>query len=110
MTSKIIPTKSIGYGWRSSRLFIVAVISLTMFADTFLFSFVIPILPDILEDRLQQSPSHTQLLTSILLTLNALISILIAPFTGHLANGSRSNNQWMVISWVANAIGTAITA
>ncbi|PYI32032.1 MFS general substrate transporter, partial [Aspergillus indologenus CBS 114.80] len=67
-------------------------------------------LPDILQDRLQQSPSHTQLLTSILLSLNALISILIAPFTGHLADGSRSKNQWMVISWVTNAIGTAITA
>ncbi|PYI23162.1 MFS general substrate transporter [Aspergillus violaceofuscus CBS 115571] len=110
MASKIIPTKPIGYGWRSSRLFILAVISLAMFADTFLFSFIIPILPDILQDRLQQSSSHTQLLTSILLSLNALISILIAPFTGHLADGSRSKNQWMVISWVTNAIGTAITA
>ncbi|RAH65258.1 MFS general substrate transporter [Aspergillus aculeatinus CBS 121060] len=110
MTSKIIPAKPIGYGWRSSRLFIVAVISLAMFADTFLFSFIIPILPDILQDRLQQPPSHTQLLTSILLSLNALVSILIAPFTGHLADGSKSKNQWMVISWVTNAVGTAITA
>ncbi|OJK04315.1 hypothetical protein ASPACDRAFT_48877 [Aspergillus aculeatus ATCC 16872] len=110
MTSKIIPAKPIGYEWRSSRLFIVAVISLAMFADTFLFSFIIPILPDILQGRLQQPPSHTQLLTSILLSLNALVSILIAPFTGHLADGSKSKNQWMVISWVTNAVGTAITA
>ncbi|RAK76885.1 MFS general substrate transporter [Aspergillus fijiensis CBS 313.89] len=110
MTSKIIPAKPIGYRWRSSRLFIVAVISLAMFADTFLFSFIIPILPDILQDRLQKPPSHTQLLTSILLSLNALVSILIAPFTGHLADGSKSKNQWMVISWVTNAVGTAITA
>ncbi|RAL15796.1 MFS general substrate transporter, partial [Aspergillus homomorphus CBS 101889] len=67
-------------------------------------------LPDILQDRLHQSPSHTQVLTSILLSLNALVSIAIAPFTGHLADGSKSKNQWMVLSWVTNAVGAVITA
>ncbi|KAL4959266.1 MFS general substrate transporter [Aspergillus stella-maris] len=99
-----------GYAWRSSRIFIVAVISMAMFTDQFLFSFIIPILPVILRDRLQVNSSHTQFLTSVVLSLNALVSIAVAPFTGYLADRVKWKNGLMLWSCAVNVVGTALTA
>ncbi|KAL4957078.1 MFS general substrate transporter [Aspergillus filifer] len=99
-----------GYAWRSSRIFIVAVISMAMFTDQFLFSFIIPILPVILRDRLQVNSSHTQFLISVVLSLNALVSIVVAPFTGYLADRVQWKNGLMLWTCAVNVIGTALTA
>ncbi|KAL4789293.1 MFS general substrate transporter [Aspergillus venezuelensis] len=99
-----------GGTWRSSRIFVVAVISMAMFTDQFLFSFIIPILPVILRDRLQVNSSHTQFLTSVVLSLNALVSIAIAPFTGNLADRVGWKNGLMLWSCAVNVVGTALTA
>ncbi|PLB54017.1 MFS general substrate transporter [Aspergillus steynii IBT 23096] len=102
--------KSYGHDWRSSKLFIITVTSFGLFTDMFLFSFIIPILPTILEDRLHQAHSQTQFLTSLALSMNALVSIVIAPITARVADNSPRKNLFMVFSWVLNAIGTVITA
>ncbi|KAL4936813.1 hypothetical protein BDV06DRAFT_216375 [Aspergillus oleicola] len=99
-----------GYAWRSSRIFIMTVISMAMFTDQFLFSFIIPVLPVILRDRLQLNSSHTQFLTSVVLSLNALVSIAIAPITGYLADKVQWKNSLMLWSCAVNAVGTALTA
>lgn len=117
--------------WRSSRAFIITVLSIAMFSgkrtfpciriphhhrlisdpflDTFLFSFIIPILPVVLEDRLQSPPAQTQRLTSVLLSMNALISILLAPVVGYFADKVSFRNGLLILAWVVNIVGTAIT-
>lgn len=78
--------------------------------DMFLFSFIIPILPDLLEKRLHQAHSRTQFLTSIVLAMNALVSILIAPLTAWVADHSPRKSEFMLFSWGLNGIGTVISA
>ncbi|KAI9373909.1 major facilitator superfamily domain-containing protein [Aspergillus egyptiacus] len=102
--------KPVGYGWRSSRLFIVVVVSIAMCTDTFLFSFIVPILPAPLRYRLRVAPSHIQFTTSIVLSMNALVSIAIAPFTGYLADRISKKNSIMLCSYLVNMIGTVLTA
>ncbi|KAL3480190.1 major facilitator superfamily domain-containing protein [Aspergillus californicus] len=104
------PEKPPGYAWRSSRLFIVIVLSIAMFTDYFLFSFIIPIMPDILQGRLRVSQSHTQLFTSIILSMNAIVSIAIAPLIGYLADRVKWKNNLMITSYLMNMVGTAVTA
>ncbi|KAL3470484.1 MFS general substrate transporter [Aspergillus californicus] len=96
--------------WRSSRLFIVTVISIAMFSETFLFSFIIPILPSMLHDRLQIPTSNIQFVTSVILSMNALISIVLAPFIGPLSDKWDRKNGLMIWSWIINMVGTFITA
>lgn len=78
--------------------------------DTCLFSFIIPILPAILNGRLRVPPSLVQFLTSAVLSMNALVSIVIVPITGYLADKVYWKNSLMISCWVVNILGTAITA
>jgi MFS family permease len=78
--------------------------------DTFLFSFVVPILPEMLEERIGTNPEDTQILTSIILSMNALVSIGIAPFIAHLADKTSAKNRLLTVSWAINAIGTLLNA
>ncbi|KAJ5519854.1 MFS general substrate transporter [Penicillium fimorum] len=93
-----------GYRWRSSKLFIVMDTT-----DTFLFSFIVPILPAILEGRIRLAQSQTQFFTSVILSMNALVSIALALFIGYLADRVSSKNNLMILSWVINIVGTVVT-
>ncbi|KAL4932875.1 MFS general substrate transporter [Aspergillus undulatus] len=99
-----------GYAWRSSKLFIIIVVSIAMFTDNFLFSFIIPILPDILEGRLRIAPTHTQLFTSIILSMNAIVSIATAPLIGYLSDRVKWKSSLMLSAYAINMVGTAVTA
>ncbi|KAL4799555.1 MFS general substrate transporter [Aspergillus venezuelensis] len=99
-----------GYSWRTSKLFITIVISIAMFTDYFLFSFIIPILPEILEDRLQVRPRRTQLFTSIILSMNAIVSIFIAPPVGSLSDRVKCKSRLMLLAYVVDVVGTGVTA
>ncbi|KAL4987930.1 MFS general substrate transporter [Aspergillus falconensis] len=99
-----------GMSWRSSKPFIVTVIAIAMFTDSFLFSFIVPIMPDILEDRLHIPRSNIQFLTSIILSMNALLTIVIAPFTGSLSDKASRKNTLMIWSYAVNTLGTVVTA
>ncbi|KAL5341193.1 major facilitator superfamily domain-containing protein [Aspergillus crustosus] len=104
------PQQPPGTAWRSSKLFIVLAISIAMFTDYFLFSFIIPVLPEILKDRLRIAPSHTQLVTSIVLSMNALVSIAIAPAVGYISDRVKWKNNLMLSGYLVDIVGTAITA
>ncbi|KAL3460944.1 MFS general substrate transporter [Aspergillus heterothallicus] len=99
-----------GHSWRSSKLLMITAISIAMLTDTFLFSFIIPILPEILEGRLQVSPTHTQLLTSTILSMNAIVSIVIAPLIAYLSDRTRRKNTLMLLAYLLHLVGTAVTA
>ncbi|KAL4885412.1 MFS general substrate transporter [Aspergillus karnatakaensis] len=100
----------LGYLWRSSKLFIVAAVSMAMFSDSFLFSYIIPIFPALLHDRLQIPDSRAQFVISAVLSMNALVSIPLAPVTGYLSDRISSKNDVMIGSYIINLVGTAITA
>ncbi|RAK72524.1 MFS general substrate transporter [Aspergillus fijiensis CBS 313.89] len=104
------PSKPFGHRWRSSRLYIIVIVSVALFSDNFLFTFIIPILPEILESRLQQPAARIQALTSIILSMNALVSIILAPVTGYVADKLSSRNWLLIAAWVVNMFGTAVTA
>ncbi|KAL4904294.1 major facilitator superfamily domain-containing protein [Aspergillus multicolor] len=100
-----------GLSWRSSKAFIVASIALhNEDINSFLFSFIVPIMPDILEDRLHVAPSRIQMFTSIILSMNALLTIVIAPYTGHLSDQVARKNTLMLWSYAVNVVGTVVTA
>ncbi|RAH71384.1 MFS general substrate transporter [Aspergillus aculeatinus CBS 121060] len=129
------PSKPFGHRWRSSGLYIIAIVSVALFSgwsnspetsrtigffqgilttgdstDNFLFTFIIPILPEILESRLQQPAARIQALTSIILAMNALVSIILAPVTGYVADKLSSRNGLLIAAWGVNMLGTVVTA
>ncbi|KAL4760366.1 major facilitator superfamily domain-containing protein [Aspergillus foveolatus] len=67
-------------------------------------------MPDILEDRLRMPHSNIQFLTSIILSMNAILTILIAPFTGCLSDKVARKNTLMLWSYAVNTLGTIFTA
>ncbi|KAL4736650.1 major facilitator superfamily domain-containing protein [Aspergillus similis] len=67
-------------------------------------------MPDILEDRLHMPRSDIQFLTSIILSMNALLTIPIAPFTGYLSDKVARKNTLMIWSYAVNTLGTVFTA
>ena len=93
-----------------SRSLVQTVADMFLSLDQFLFSFIVPILPVILRERLQVNSSHTQFLTSVVLSLNALVSIAVAPFTGYLADKAQWKNGLILWSCAVNVVGTALTA
>ncbi|KAH8693806.1 major facilitator superfamily domain-containing protein [Talaromyces proteolyticus] len=95
--------------WRASKVFVVVVISTAMFADTFLFSFIVPILQVTLEKRVKLNPDYTQIASSLILSMNALVSIIIAPLVGRLSDRVSKKNNLMVASWILNIFGTILT-
>ncbi|KAJ5677599.1 uncharacterized protein N7477_003232 [Penicillium maclennaniae] len=79
-----------GNGWRSSNTFIISSMSMALFTDEMLFSFMVPLLPFILEDRIGVDVSETQRLTSAFLVEGAVISIASGPSLGDIADRAKS--------------------
>ncbi|KAJ5190938.1 uncharacterized protein N7498_009923, partial [Penicillium cinerascens] len=101
--------------WRSSTWFIVTAMSVALFTDTFLSSFIVPILPYMLEDRVGLDPSRTQSMSSWLLTEGAAVSVIIRMPLAHFADKSASKRNWflwaLVIclgSNIATAFGSSL--
>lgn len=54
--------------------------------DLYIYSFIVPILPYMLEDRMQLDPSRTQAMISSILAVSALSAIVSSPIVGHYAD------------------------
>ncbi|KAJ5097028.1 MFS transporter [Penicillium angulare] len=102
--------RPIGYRWRSSKAFILSCIGLSLFSENFLCTFIVPILPIILKDRLHLDPIKAQLHTSLILSLHALASFLSGPIIGPLADKIPSRKGPLVASLAGAIIGTTIVA
>ncbi|KAG5948161.1 hypothetical protein E4U53_006332 [Claviceps sorghi] len=98
----------LGYRWRSSRWFIVSCIAIALFSENFLQSYIVPILPVMLEDRLHVDKSKTQAVTSLVLSFHAGISMLTSPWIGYLADQVPSRKMSLVASLVAEMIGAIV--
>ncbi|GIJ90383.1 hypothetical protein Asppvi_009337 [Aspergillus pseudoviridinutans] len=90
------PRQPWGHRWRSSQWFTVMAMATALFTDTFLYSFLVPILPYVIEDRLGLKTSSTQTITFWLLAESAGISVVASPIFGHFADKSGSNRAWLL--------------
>ncbi|KAJ5857977.1 hypothetical protein N7455_008871 [Penicillium solitum] len=99
-----------GHQWRSSKSFIVFTVTLALFAETFLYGFLVPILPHMLEVRLGIDPSETQSYITTLLTIHGFLSIVSAPIIGHFADKTPHRKIPLMIGLGACLIGTILIA
>ncbi len=79
-------SKPIGLKWRSSTLFIVSTVGIGLFTDLFLYGLVVPILPFILQDRVNLPHDKIQSHVSGLLAAYAGASVLFSLPAGILAD------------------------
>ncbi|KAK4865335.1 hypothetical protein LT330_009446 [Penicillium expansum] len=103
-------TKPWGYQWRSSRLLVVSSITVALFAETFLYGFLTPILSYMLEERLHLDPSQTQNYTTALLTTHGFIGLISAPIVAYLAEKTPSQKKPLLIALAGCFLGTLIIA
>ncbi|KOS40053.1 hypothetical protein ACN38_g9092 [Penicillium nordicum] len=103
-------TKPWGYKWRSSRLLVVSSITVALFAETFLYGFLTPILSYMLEERLHLDPSQTQTYTTALLTTHGFIGLVSAPIVAHLAEKTSSQKKPLLIALAGCFVGTLMIA
>ncbi|RJE24893.1 Mfs transporter [Aspergillus sclerotialis] len=102
--------KPVGYKWRSSKVFILSTVTIAIFSENFLYSFIVPILPVMIEDRLKFDPSQTQRITYQVLTVHALTSVISGPIVGYIADKVPSRKVSLMFSLGAEVIGTVVVA
>ncbi|PLB44415.1 MFS general substrate transporter [Aspergillus steynii IBT 23096] len=98
------------YGWRSAKPLIITTISIALFAETFLYSFIIPMLSYMLEVRLNVDPSETQWYTNALLTLHGLVALMAAPPIAHFTDKTPNRKGPFLIALAASLAGTYLIA
>ncbi|RAH68526.1 MFS transporter [Aspergillus aculeatinus CBS 121060] len=86
MTDTRSQTIQWGYRWRSSENFILATVAGGIMRSMFLWSFIIPLLPYMLEERIGLDQSKTQNMTFLVLAETALTSAVSSPVIGTLAD------------------------
>ncbi|KAJ5306192.1 hypothetical protein PENANT_c024G10199 [Penicillium antarcticum] len=106
----MLDKKPLGYRWRSSRLLVVSSITVALFAETFLYGFLTPILSYMLEERLQIDPSLTQSYTTALLTSHGFFGLISAPVVAHLAEKTPSQKTPLLIALAGCFVGTLMIA
>ncbi|GKZ66468.1 hypothetical protein AnigIFM60653_007750 [Aspergillus niger] len=99
-----------GQQWRSSPLFIVSAMAMALFTDTFLYAFLVPILPYVLENRLGLDVSLTQRVSFSLLSETAIAALVTSPFIGHYADRMSSKRILLVGSLLAALFGSIVLA
>ncbi|KAF3214001.1 hypothetical protein TWF106_009354 [Orbilia oligospora] len=102
--------KPIGYQWRSSTPFIISCIAIALFTETFLYGFIVPILPEILQDRNHVPPGDIQRVTYQLLTIYGAIAMVSSMLIGELADRASSRQTPLIISLAVAFVGTLTLA
>ncbi|CRG84181.1 putative MFS-type transporter C18,02 [Talaromyces islandicus] len=94
--------------FRSSKAFIVIVVSIAIFADVFIYGMVIPLIPTILRDRLNLPDDQLQKWLSILLATFGGALLLSSPVIGYFADKGSSRKPPFVIGLIAVAGSTVM--
>ncbi|CAG8909808.1 unnamed protein product [Penicillium egyptiacum] len=103
-------SEAIGLSWRSSKWFILSTIAIALFAETFLYGFLVPMLPYMLRTRLHVSEGNIQELTSLMLAVHGMVSVVSGPIIGHFADKTPSRKLPLLLSLVACTVGTGMVA
>ncbi|RAL09380.1 vesicular amine transporter [Aspergillus homomorphus CBS 101889] len=104
------PATQCGYQWRSSETFILATVAIGIARSMFLWSFIIPLLPYMLEERIGLEPSRTQNVTFLVLAETALTSAVSSPIVGTLADRWRAKKTFLFFSLALASLCTASIA
>ncbi|KAJ5106274.1 hypothetical protein N7456_002949 [Penicillium angulare] len=96
--------------WRSSKALVLLTVCVAMFTETLLFGFLVPILPYTLEDRLHLDPSHTQNLTSTLLSIYGLVTLISTPFVASWADRVGTRKIPLLLALAVTLVGTVLVA
>ncbi|KAJ5769753.1 uncharacterized protein N7511_001804 [Penicillium nucicola] len=99
-----------GLRWRSSPYFIVTALAVALLTDEYLYGFLVPILPFIVETRLGIDASLTQRISLALLSESALVSVIASPIIGHYADRSPAKRAWLLSGLVIALLGSLILA
>lgn len=92
--------------FRSSTRFIVSTVAIGLFTDLFLYGLIVPILPFILQDRVNVPSSKVQSYTSALLAAYAGSSVLASPPAGIIADKLPARQLPFLIGLVALLVAT----
>lgn len=101
-------SKPIGLKWRSSTLFIVSTVGIGLFTDLFLYGLVVPILPFILQDRVNLPQDKIQSHVSGLLAAYAGASVLFSPLAGILADKLSTRQLPFLVGLTALLLATLL--
>ncbi|QKX54312.1 uncharacterized protein TRUGW13939_01398 [Talaromyces rugulosus] len=99
-----------GLSWRSSTWFILSTIAIALFAETFLYGFLVPMLPYMLRSRLHLSGAKIQKQTSLVLAIHGMVSVVSGPIIGHFADKTTNRKLPLLLSLVACIVGTGMVA
>ncbi|KAJ5128675.1 hypothetical protein N7476_007294 [Penicillium atrosanguineum] len=111
-----------GLSWRSSKLFILSTIAIALFAglytplppgreiETFLYGFLVPMLPYIFRTRLHVNQAKIQELTSLVLAVHGMVSVISGPIIGHFADKTSNRKVPLLLSLFACTVGTSMIA
>lgn len=99
-----------GHGWRSSPAFIIFTAVLSLFTETFLYGFIVPILSYMIEVRLQLPSSQSQWLTSALLTSYGFVAMASAPIIAHFADKTPDRRTPLLLALIGCMLGTVLVA
>ncbi|KAJ6114455.1 hypothetical protein N7486_000233 [Penicillium sp. IBT 16267x] len=97
---------SVGYSWRSAPWFIITCIAIALFSTNFLYSYIVPILPVMIRERLHIDESHAQYTTSLVLSVHAFVGLVTGLPTGYIADKIPSRQASFLTALTAEAIGT----
>ncbi|KAG4433951.1 hypothetical protein IFR05_010564 [Cadophora sp. M221] len=98
--------------WRSSRNLVVGTACVALFTETLLGGFPVPMLPYMLEERLQRDPSKTPATTSRLLSSHGFVTMICSPLFAKLFDTWKSSSQKgpLFLSLGLCLVGTALVA
>ncbi|KAJ5400078.1 hypothetical protein N7465_010567 [Penicillium sp. CMV-2018d] len=99
-----------GFQWRSSTYFIVATVAVALLTDMYLYGFIVPLLPFVLEHRLGLDPSLTQRISTALLSQTALVMVVASPLIGYHADRSGAKRGWLLFGLAGALLGSLILA
>ncbi|KAF2121490.1 major facilitator superfamily domain-containing protein [Lophiotrema nucula] len=105
-----------GLRWRSNTFFIVSTVGIGAFTDFFLYGLIVPVLPFMLEDRVNIPDHEIQSTISWLLAIYAAASMIMSPIAGFLADRMSGSRQLpfllglalLLVSTILLAVGRSV--
>ncbi|KAJ5325296.1 uncharacterized protein N7506_008398, partial [Penicillium brevicompactum] len=110
MLNRLIHDEPWGAQWRSSMYFVVATMAVALLTDMYLYGFLVPLLPYVLEHRLGLDEALTQRFSTALLSQNALIMVVASPFIGSHADRSGAKRAWLLSGLGGALLGSLVIA
>ncbi|KAL4750530.1 hypothetical protein BDW72DRAFT_203800 [Aspergillus terricola var. indicus] len=96
--------------WRSSRRLIISTACVALLTETLLAGFPVPMLPYMLEERLQKEPSRTAATTESLLSLHGFVTIICSPLFATLIDKTPNQKVPLLLSLGLCLTGTVLVA